>query len=176
MEVPARRRACITRWCPIWTLACTASRKAARLAFENRRLRKALAVANADRAGLRLHFELAVDHRNHARDLAAALADAAEWSTQDAAFLETGVWPGVSLDDEMAWQRDAACRGSDPALFFTERGESTAEAKAICAGCPVRAECLEYALETDQRHGLWGGLSERGRRRIRNARRRGAAA
>ncbi len=78
----------------------------------------------------------------------------------------------------MAWQNDAACRGSDPAMFFTERGEETKPAKAVCADCLVRAQCLDYALDHDERHGVWGGLSERERRRIRHRRhkdQRGAA-
>jgi WhiB family redox-sensing transcriptional regulator len=64
------------------------------------------------------------------------------------------------------WQHAANCLGVDPALFFPERGESTREAKSVCAGCSVRVECLEYALEQDERFGIWGGLSERERRRL----------
>jgi WhiB family redox-sensing transcriptional regulator len=76
-------------------------------------------------------------------------------------------------DDD--WKVDAACRGMDPELFFTERGESTADAKAVCRSCPVRAECLDYALAHVERFGVWGAMSERERRRIRGQRRRGAA-
>ncbi len=64
----------------------------------------------------------------------------------------------------------ANCRGIDPALFFPERGGSSAEAKAVCAGCVVREQCLDYALENHERLGIWGGLSERQRRRVRSAR------
>lgn len=64
----------------------------------------------------------------------------------------------------------AACAGLDPNLMFPERGESTAEAKAVCAGCLVRAECLEFALVEVIKHGLWGGTSERERRRLRRER------
>jgi WhiB family transcriptional regulator, redox-sensing transcriptional regulator len=70
------------------------------------------------------------------------------------------------------WHRDAVCAQADPEAFFPERGGSTAAAKRVCQGCPVRAECLEYALANDERFGVWGGLSERERRRIQ----RGAAA
>lgn len=64
----------------------------------------------------------------------------------------------------------ANCRGLDPDLFFPERGASIKEAQAVCQGCVVREECLEYALETKQLHGIWGGASERERRRIRRQR------
>lgn len=72
------------------------------------------------------------------------------------------------------WQDRANCRGVDAGLFFPERGASTTEARAVCAGCVVRDECLEYALAHDIRFGLWGGRSERERRRMRRAR-KGAA-
>jgi WhiB family redox-sensing transcriptional regulator len=69
------------------------------------------------------------------------------------------------------WQHRGACRGLDPNLFFPERGESVKEAKAVCARCPVRAECLKYALENHELHGIWGGFSERERRQLRRQRR-----
>ena len=69
-------------------------------------------------------------------------------------------------DDEPCWQDLGACAEVDGDLFFPDKGGSTREAKTICAGCEVRAECLEYAMETDQRFGVWGGLSERERRRL----------
>ncbi len=53
-----------------------------------------------------------------------------------------------------------------PEAFFPEKGGSTREAKRICLGCEVRDECLEYALANDERFGIWGGLSERERRRL----------
>jgi WhiB family redox-sensing transcriptional regulator len=71
---------------------------------------------------------------------------------------------------ERTWQRQANCMGVDPDLFFPERGASTREAKEVCRGCVVRAECLEYALQNSEKFGIWGGLSERERRRIRRAR------
>jgi WhiB family transcriptional regulator, redox-sensing transcriptional regulator len=70
------------------------------------------------------------------------------------------------LEDEPTWQERALCAQTDPEAFFPEKGGSTREAKRICAGCEVRAECLEYALEHDERFGIWGGLSERERRRL----------
>jgi WhiB family redox-sensing transcriptional regulator len=75
------------------------------------------------------------------------------------------------------WLDFAACVGKDAAIFFPGRGDTHAmrAAKAICDGCTVRAQCLDYALEHGEHHGVWGGVSERERRRIRSRRRRGAA-
>src|SRR4029434_5287962 len=64
------------------------------------------------------------------------------------------------------WQERARCRQHDPEVFFTEKGGSSREAKRICADCPVRIECLNYALRRDERYGVWGGMSERERRRL----------
>lgn len=85
----------------------------------------------------------------------------------DPVFLGT---PGFRHDDEneaLAWQSDALCAQTDPEAFFPEKGGSTREAKRICESCEVRSECLEYALENDERFGIWGGLSERERRKLR---------
>lgn len=68
--------------------------------------------------------------------------------------------------DPLAWQADALCSQTDPEAFFPEKGGSTREAKKICSQCTVRSECLEYALANDERFGIWGGLSERERRRL----------
>ncbi len=67
---------------------------------------------------------------------------------------------------EEQWQERALCAQTDPEAFFPEKGGSTREAKRICLGCEVRGECLEYALAHDERFGIWGGLSERERRRL----------
>lgn len=64
------------------------------------------------------------------------------------------------------WQARAHCARTDPEAFFPEKGGSTRQAKRICSGCDVRAECLEYALAHDERFGVWGGLSEWQRRRL----------
>jgi WhiB family redox-sensing transcriptional regulator len=69
-----------------------------------------------------------------------------------------------------SWQDFANCLGVDPDLFFPERGASTREAKEVCRGCVVREECLEYALANGEKFGIWGGMSERERRRIRRQR------
>jgi WhiB family redox-sensing transcriptional regulator len=68
------------------------------------------------------------------------------------------------------WQRQANCMGVDPDLFFPERGASTREAKEVCRGCVVQEDCLEFALTNSEKFGIWGGLSERERRRIRRRR------
>jgi WhiB family redox-sensing transcriptional regulator len=67
---------------------------------------------------------------------------------------------------DAGWQDRAICAQTDPDAFFPEKGGSTREAKKVCRGCEVRAECLEYALERDERFGIWGGLSDRERRRL----------
>ena len=72
------------------------------------------------------------------------------------------------VDDE-GWQDRALCAQTDPEAFFPEKGGSTREAKRVCRGCEVKAECLDYALENDERFGIWGGMSERERRRLKRA-------
>lgn len=73
-------------------------------------------------------------------------------------------------EGDRTWQWQANCMGVDPDLFFPERGASTREAKSVCRGCVVQNECLEYALVNGEKFGIWGGLSERERRRIRRQR------
>ena len=68
------------------------------------------------------------------------------------------------------WQDRALCAETDPEAFFPEKGGSTRDAKRICAACEVKQECLEYALANDERFGIWGGLSERERRRLKAGR------
>ncbi|MFD1214249.1 WhiB family transcriptional regulator [Arthrobacter sp. GCM10027362] len=83
---------------------------------------------------------------------------------------EQAVWiglPGLQDDGELGWQADALCAQTDPEAFFPEKGGSTRDAKKVCGACTVRAQCLEYALANDERFGIWGGLSERERRRLR---------
>ena len=76
------------------------------------------------------------------------------------------VGEGDDADGLLAWQDQALCAQTDPEAFFPEKGGSTREAKRICVGCEVKQECLEYALMQDERFGIWGGLSERERRRL----------
>jgi WhiB family transcriptional regulator, redox-sensing transcriptional regulator len=68
--------------------------------------------------------------------------------------------------EDLGWQERALCAQTDPEAFFPEKGGSTREAKKVCRACDVQAECLEYALAHDERFGIWGGLSERERRRL----------
>ena len=89
----------------------------------------------------------------------------------------------MSRDEEeeepKTWWGFANCLGVEPDLFFPERGASTKEAKEVCRGCVVREDCLEYALDHGEKFGIWGGMSERERRRLRRQRalaRRAAAA
>jgi WhiB family transcriptional regulator, redox-sensing transcriptional regulator len=91
-------------------------------------------------------------------------------SAPPAAPVEPSPWTVLPADDE-GWRADALCAETDPEAFFPEKGGSTREAKRVCTGCTVRAECLEFALSNDERFGIWGGLSERERRRLRMARR-----
>jgi WhiB family redox-sensing transcriptional regulator len=111
-----------------------------------------------------------------------ATADASVGSSVDSRASSPGVIgrtgagelvePGVWIDDEgeelteLAWQERALCAQTDPEAFFPEKGGSTREAKKVCLGCEVRGDCLEYALAHDERFGIWGGLSERERRRL----------
>ena len=68
--------------------------------------------------------------------------------------------------EKLPWSEDAKCLQADPDTFFPEKGGSTREAKRICLQCDVREQCLDYALDNDERFGIWGGLSERERRRL----------
>jgi WhiB family redox-sensing transcriptional regulator len=68
--------------------------------------------------------------------------------------------------ESLPWAHEAKCLHAEPDTFFPEKGGSTREAKRICTGCPVRDECLEFALSNDERFGIWGGLSERERRKL----------
>jgi WhiB family redox-sensing transcriptional regulator len=80
----------------------------------------------------------------------------------------------IERDLAANWRDDALCvRYVGQVDFFPARGESVQEAKAVCAACPVRAECLDYAMRSDIHCGVWGGLSELERRQLRRARKRG---
>jgi WhiB family transcriptional regulator, redox-sensing transcriptional regulator len=81
----------------------------------------------------------------------------------------------LGLDDGLAWQDGANCTGANADLFFPERGASTRAAKAICRECQVRVECLEFAITTGEKFGIWGGMSERERRKVRRDRQIAAA-
>lgn len=70
------------------------------------------------------------------------------------------------------WQTESACRGVDPELFFPATEDEAAPAKAICATCPVRMACLAFALERNEKFGVWGGMTEKERTRLSPAARR----
>ena len=85
---------------------------------------------------------------------------------RDAASLREKLLGGL----DMSWQKQASCLGTHPNLFFPERGASVREAKAVCRPCPVRQNCLDFAIAVGEGFGIWGGLTEKERRRIRRAR------
>ena len=66
------------------------------------------------------------------------------------------------------WRELAACRGTELEVFFPGRGESAGPARQVCAACPVRQPCLDYAITNRISHGIWGGLTERERRALRS--------
>jgi WhiB family redox-sensing transcriptional regulator len=76
----------------------------------------------------------------------------------------------------LSWREFARCRGVDPEVFYpvSDDEEAAEEAKSICALCPVREPCLEFALATREKNGVWGGLTERERRRVLRRRRKTA--
>ncbi|HYZ99687.1 MAG TPA: WhiB family transcriptional regulator [Acidimicrobiales bacterium] len=73
---------------------------------------------------------------------------------------------------KQTWRQHAACRGLDPMIFYPATDEEAVAAKAVCAQCPVREACLEHALSVREKDGVWGGCTERERRRIIRQRRR----
>lgn len=79
------------------------------------------------------------------------------------------------IEDQVPWQAFALCAETDPEVFFPDKGESTAPAKRVCMGCEVRTECLNDALSHGERYGIWGGKSERERRKIKRDRLRATA-
>lgn len=82
--------------------------------------------------------------------------------------LHLSVVTDVSMIDvsDLSWKDSGLCAETDPEAFFPDKGGSTREAKRICTGCDVRSQCLSYALQNDERFGIWGGYSERERRKI----------
>ncbi|XCM28920.1 WhiB family transcriptional regulator [Streptomyces parvus] len=65
------------------------------------------------------------------------------------------------MSTDLAWQEAALCAQTDPDAYFPEVGGSARDAKKTCLACDVQPQCLAYALDTGQRHGVWGGLGER---------------
>lgn len=90
-----------------------------------------------------------------------------------------GYSPDLTPPTPMPWMDQALCAQVDPDLFFelatsryemANQADRVSAAKAICARCPVSAECLELALAGDERYGIWGGLTERERRQVKRRR------
>jgi WhiB family redox-sensing transcriptional regulator len=81
---------------------------------------------------------------------------------------EHGSSPLVAEEDDMesTWMSEGNCADKPPSLFFPSDGVGVDVARKVCADCPVKSPCLEYALEHRIDHGVWGGTSERERRRI----------
>jgi WhiB family transcriptional regulator, redox-sensing transcriptional regulator len=80
----------------------------------------------------------------------------------------------TSTSTRLKWREQGACRGLDATMFFPDDDDPADEAKSVCAGCSVRVTCLEYALANREKQGVWGGATERERRRILRQRRRSA--
>lgn len=74
----------------------------------------------------------------------------------------------------LPWRQHAACRGLDPEIFYPASDEESGTAKAVCAQCPVNTACLDHALGSRERDGVWGGATEKERRRLLRQRRRSA--
>jgi WhiB family redox-sensing transcriptional regulator len=90
--------------------------------------------------------------------------------------LERSRSKGVSGPPAQNWRAIGLCRGSDTMVFYPPSDDDSLaeEAKTICSMCAVRRPCLEFALATREKHGVWGGLTERERRRVLRQRRRSA--
>lgn len=70
------------------------------------------------------------------------------------------------LMDDRPWAAYAGCRGADPDLFFPDPDDPAIEAKKICGGCAVRQDCLDWGMLSNATYGVWGGTTERDRRRL----------
>lgn len=82
----------------------------------------------------------------------------------------SGITSAVALIDAALpeWYAEAVCAQTSPEEFFPEKGGTTKHAKQVCLGCTVREQCLQDALDRDERFGVWGGLSERERRQLKH--------
>lgn len=91
-------------------------------------------------------------------------------------IVEVGTSLGVESvsQHELEWRMLGACRGLDASIFYPDSEEGADFARAVCVDCSVRERCLDYALQQRERAGVWGGLSERERRRLLRQRRRSA--
>lgn len=112
----------------------------------------------------------------HEKPMLNVIASATQAEREQAQMLMQGIfdlgYAKKEPDEAIHWQESALCAQTDPDIFFPEKGGSTAPATSICSQCEVRAECLEYAISNDIRHGIWGGMSDNDRRRISRERKR----
>jgi WhiB family transcriptional regulator, redox-sensing transcriptional regulator len=81
-------------------------------------------------------------------------------------YMDIDLSPEQQMPEGMEWMLQAKCRGATAQEFFPSDGSGVERAMRVCDGCPVKSDCLEYALEQRIEHGVWGGASERERRRI----------
>lgn len=106
-------------------------------------------------------------HRNHA---ARGYCSGCYIAPSDAADGDRLMWTALPAGDiplpvfdryapPPPWADDALCAQTDPDLFFPEKGGSTRAPKAVCAACPTRTACLDYALDNGERYGVWGGMT-----------------
>ena len=87
------------------------------------------------------------------------------------AHVQYDAWGLFGGTDTLSWRQRALCSQTDPEVFFPEKGGSTRDAKQGCELCEVREQCLEWAIDHDERFGIWGGMSERERRQVKKERR-----
>ena len=97
------------------------------------------------------------------------------WRPQPSTDPLTFLLAALADREDLAWQDLALCAETDPDSFYVEKGGDTRPAKRVCMRCEVRVQCLEYALERDERYGIWGAKSERERRIIKRQREQEAA-
>jgi WhiB family transcriptional regulator, redox-sensing transcriptional regulator len=114
---------------------------------------------------LKIRFAICANSRNNDTVVITSVAEVTDGEAHSVEIVEL-----LSGMEDRGWQARSNCMGVDPDLFFPERGASTREAKEVCRGCVVRDDCLEYALDNGEKFGIWGGMSERERRRLRRAR------
>lgn len=90
--------------------------------------------------------------------------------------ISDAVWADICARADISphWSEQALCTQTDPEAFFPEQGCSVRAAKQVCQACPVRAECLEWALTHNEDNGVWGGASRRERQEIKRRRRNAA--
>ena len=115
-------------------------------------------------ASLPWDADTATDNLEHARR--SRRADLDDGTTSTSGYRRYAQPVEAGLD----WRYRGACIGEDPDIWYPERGETTLTAKLICERCEVRGDCLEYALDAGEKHGIWGGTSERERRVLRRRR------